>query len=180
VLRDATGSDLESIRAWRNHPRVRSAHLFQEPIDPEMHQAWWEQVGSDPARRVLIFEWDGRPAGVVHFKDHDVSSGTAEWGFFLDIDGLGTDLTKAWIELEREAIEYAFVTMDLTEFGGRTLASNAPVLALHHRFGFWDDPERSYRTAVGDVDQAVIWTTLSRSAWDAARRSAGNGVVAKA
>jgi UDP-4-amino-4,6-dideoxy-N-acetyl-beta-L-altrosamine N-acetyltransferase len=174
VLREATESDLESIRTWRNHPRVRAAHLFQDEITPDRHREWWRQVLSDSGRRVLVFEFDGRAAGVVHFKDHDPTSGTAEWGFFLDIDGLGPALTRAWIALEREAIEYAFATMGLHEFGGRTLATNAPVLALHHRFGFRDVPGRGYRTVAGGVEQDVIWTTMTRSMWasEEARRSA--------
>ena len=165
VLRDATEGDLESIRTWRNHPRVRSAHLFQEEITAAGHRDWWRQVDADPSRRVLVFEYQERPAGVVHFKDHDPVGRTAEWGFFLDVDGLGPDLMNAWIQLEREAVDFAFGTMGLDAVGGRTLASNTPVLALHRRFGFREDPNRAYRARVGSIDQDVVWTSMERSAW---------------
>ena len=162
TLRDATEADVDSIRCWRNHPEVRRLSIYTAEITAEGHRAWWQGVQEDPARRVLIFERDGLARGAVIFQSHDPVAGTAEWGFFLDVDGLRPrgELLPAWMELEREAIEYGFDEMKLTSMGGRTLAVNVPVLALHRRFGFREVPERSYVTEIDGSPQAVVWTEM--------------------
>jgi RimJ/RimL family protein N-acetyltransferase len=160
TLRDAGEADLESIRRWRDHPKVRSASIFVDPITPEMHAAWWRRVCTDPGRRALVFERSGRDCGVVTIVDHDPDAATAEWGFFLDVDGLGDELLPSWMQLEREAVEYGRDTLKLVAMGGRTLAWNEPVLALHRRFGFREVAQRCYTTTIEGVGQRVIWTEL--------------------
>jgi RimJ/RimL family protein N-acetyltransferase len=164
MLREATDADVDMIRRWRNHPKVRRSSIHTAEILPDGHARWWAAVQSDPARRVLIFEADGTPCGVVLINDHDPIARTAEWGFFLDVDGLDPRgaLLTSWIQLEREAIAYAFDDLDLVEVGGRTLAWNRPVLDLHRRFGFTVDPARSYRTTIDGVEEDITWTTMTR------------------
>jgi RimJ/RimL family protein N-acetyltransferase len=163
VLRDATDADVETIRRWRNHPRVRESMIFTDYITAEGHAQWWAKVTADPGRNVLIFEYKGVSSGVVTINDHDRLAGTAEWGFFLDVDGLeqrGT-LLPAWLELEKEAVEYGFGVLGLRSMGGRTLAWNKQVLALHRRAGFVEIPERGYVTTIDGRDQNVVWTELT-------------------
>lgn len=162
ALRKAREQDVETIRRWRNHPQVRRASIHTAYIEPEGHRAWWDAVQRDPGRHVLIFERDGVACGVVMFNDHDPVTGTAEWGFFLDVDGLQArgELLPAWMELEREAVAFGFDELKLTAMGGRTLAWNTPVLALHRRFGFAEVEERGYVTDIDGEPQRVVWTVL--------------------
>ena len=163
VLRDATDDDVDTIREWRNHPKVRGSSIWTAYITTEGHAAWWDAVCRDARRRVLVFSYRDIPCGVVTFNDHDRAAGTAEWGFFLDVDGLEArgQLMPAWIELEKAAIAYGFDVLGLKSMGGRTLAWNTPVLNLHRRLGFIDVPERSYTTSIEGEMQDVIWTELS-------------------
>lgn len=162
ALREAENGDIESIRRWRNHPQVRRSHIYTAHITAEQHRTWWAAVGRDPARRVLIYERGDTPCGVVLFNDHDPVAGTAEWGFFLDIDGLEArgELLPAWLEMEKEAVAYGLEEMKLATLGGRTLAWNRPVLALHRRFGFVEVPARGYLTDIDGETQRVVWTEL--------------------
>jgi RimJ/RimL family protein N-acetyltransferase len=164
VLRPATEQDVATIRVWRNHPKVRAASIWTAHITPDGHRAWWDRVQTDPAKRVLIFEFHGSPAGVVTINDLDPAAGSAEWGFFLDVDGLTArgELLPAWMDLEREAIDYAFDELGVDRVGGRTLASNRPVLDLHRRFGFHVVPERGYTTDIDGVDTDVVWTEMGK------------------
>ena len=163
MLRRATDADVETIRRWRNHQKVRASSIWIDYITPEGHAAWWARVSEDPQRDVLIFSYRGFDCGVVTINDHDRAAGTAEWGFFLDVDGLELrrELLPAWIELEREAVRYGFDELGLVSMGGRNLAWNKPVIDLHRRFGFVVVPERSYVTKIDGVDQEVLWTELS-------------------
>src|SRR5262245_12584327 len=164
TLREATDADVESIRAWRNHPRTRRTAIYTAVITAEHHRNWWSAVQADPARLVLIFERAGTPCGVVTINDYDPVARTAEWGFFLDVEGLTQrgELLPAWMELEREAVEYGFDRLHLVALGGRTLATNKQVLALHRRFGFVEVPQRGYATEIDGREQQVIWTELRR------------------
>ncbi|GAA0716868.1 GNAT family N-acetyltransferase [Dactylosporangium roseum] len=165
MLRDAFDTDVETIRQWRNHPRTRGASIHTAYITPEGHAQWWTKVRADPTKRVLIFSYRGQDCGVVTFNDHDEAAGTAEWGFFLDVDGLTErgELLPAWMELEKAAVAYAFDEMRLESFGGRTLAWNKQVIALHRRFGFVEVPERAYTTEIDGQEQSVVWTEKTRT-----------------
>jgi UDP-4-amino-4,6-dideoxy-N-acetyl-beta-L-altrosamine N-acetyltransferase len=164
VLRVATENDVETIRRWRNHPKTRDASIFTTEITPEMHRDWWTNRSADPTYHILIFSYRDRPCGVVLFQDHDADARTSEWGFFLDVDGLTerNELLPAWMELEKDAVAYGFEELKLTSMGGRTLAWNASVLALHKRFGFQQVPEKGYTTEIDGKEQAVVWTELRR------------------
>ncbi|MFC7590106.1 GNAT family N-acetyltransferase [Nonomuraea antimicrobica] len=119
MLRDVRNEELPVIRRWRNHPRVRAASFTTHEISRDEHTRWWAATLADATRRVLIYDHDGAPAGVVHYTD--VLPGTARWGFYLDLDGLeraGT-LLRAWVGLERAAIEHAFGPLGLTTLCGR-------------------------------------------------------------
>lgn len=158
VLRAARHTDRDTVLDWRNHPEVRRVSLTTHVISVDEHRWWWGRATQDPARRVLIFEHEGTPAGVVLFTDIDDTQRSASWGFYLDIAGLtdaGT-LLPAWLRLEAEAVAYAFDELGLHRLGGATLASNTQVLALHRRFGF--QPVRSYLQPVDGVEREVIWT----------------------
>ena len=161
-LRPATDSDVEMIRRWRNHPRVRRASIFTAEITPDGHREWWSRATTDPGSQVLIFE-DDAPRGVVTFKDHDPVLRSAEWGFFLDVAGMPPQqLLRNWIRLEREAIRYAFADLRLDVLGGRTLAWNTGVLALHRKCGFVEVPARRYTVDIDGEPQEVVWMELSR------------------
>jgi RimJ/RimL family protein N-acetyltransferase len=124
------------------------------------HQAWWAAVQRDPSREVLVYEHGGIPSGVVAFED--VAPGHAEWGFYLDVDGVerrGQTLA-AWLGIERAAITHAFDARGAGVLDGHVLAGNDAVLRLHRRFGF-TEVER-YARAVDGVPRQVVKVRLAR------------------
>ncbi|GAA3718349.1 hypothetical protein GCM10022224_100110 [Nonomuraea antimicrobica] len=160
MLRDVRNEELPVIRRWRNHPRVRAASFTTHEISRDEHTRWWAATLADATRRVLIYDHDGAPAGVVHYTD--VLPGTARWGFYLDLDGLeraGT-LLRAWVGLERAAIEHAFGPLGLTTLCGEVLAGNEPVMRLHRRFGFVEVD--AYQREVDGVPRDVVAIELRR------------------
>jgi UDP-4-amino-4,6-dideoxy-N-acetyl-beta-L-altrosamine N-acetyltransferase len=162
LLRAATEKERDLIRRWRNHPRVRESSFVTRPIEAEEHLGWWEGV-REGRRQVLIFERAGIPAGVVQFGDIDRSESSAVWGFYLDIEGLGKELLPAWMELEGEALRYAFEVLGLQILRGETLVANTPVRALHKRFGFTEVGAltRADKPAVAIELDAARWRTLN-------------------
>jgi RimJ/RimL family protein N-acetyltransferase len=160
VLRRAEDDDREMVRRWRNHPQVRRASIMTHEIGVDEHAAWWDAVSRDPTRWILIYERVGVPSGVVTIAADGPDQGSATWGFYLDTDGLEQrgELLPAWLELERDAISYAFDTLGLQCLGGETLSWNTPVIQLHQRLGF--RITRTYSKDVDGVPQEVVWTEL--------------------
>jgi UDP-4-amino-4,6-dideoxy-N-acetyl-beta-L-altrosamine N-acetyltransferase len=160
VLRDVRDGDLPDLRRWRNHPRVRAASFTTHEITEAEHARWWAAVRSDPARRVLVYDHAGAPAGVVTYSD--MADGSAYWGYYLDFDGLerAGALLPAWIGLERAAVEHAFGPLGLSTLRGEVLAGNEPVMRLHRRFGFVE--VGAYRRNVDGVPREVVRIELRR------------------
>ena len=145
MLREATDSDVDDIRRWRNQPPNRDVSITSHEITADEHAAWWAKTSADPSRRVLIYERDGRIAGVVNFFDLEGSSGA--WGFFLDADGLAErgETLPAWIEIMREATAYAFDELGLELLTGEVLEHNTVVRQMNRRFRFTEGtPETRY------------------------------------
>ncbi|MEW9546841.1 GNAT family N-acetyltransferase [Nonomuraea sp. NPDC050783] len=160
MLRGVHDDDLPAMLRWRNHPRVRAASLTTHEIGAAEHARWWAAVRADATRRVLIYVHDGVAAGVVAYSE--LSAASATWGFYLDLDGLERSgaLLRAWAGLERAAIGHAFGPLGLAVLRGVVLAGNAPVRALHRRFGFTE--VATYRHDIDGVAHDVVAIELRR------------------
>ncbi|GGU24007.1 GNAT family N-acetyltransferase [Nocardioides albus] len=166
MLRRATAADLPNMLAWRNQEANRSVSINQHLITADEHTAWWSRVVQDPTRRVLMFEYAGRPLGVVTFFDHDPGARSASWGFYLDHDGTTADGTAlmAWTKIMREAVTYAFAPepdgLDVDVLEGEVLPHNESVRAMNRRLGFTEG--EPYEQTVGDDLVTAIPVRLHR------------------
>ena len=116
--------------------------LTTHEIGEAEHRAWFAAGVADPSRRVLVYEHDGIPSGVVNFTGID--GGTAVWGFFLDVEGLtARDATlPAWMSVCREAVDYAFDVLGVDRLDGEVFAANTAVRRLNRRLGFIEGASR--------------------------------------
>lgn len=154
MLRDATDADLDAMRRWRNHDEVRRVSLTQHEIGADEHSAWWEKTKQDPTRRVLIYERDGVPSGVVTF--FDIDGDKAWWGYYLDNDGLTERgaMFPAWISIQREAVKFARKEMGLAQLDGETLVANESAVDFNTRQGF-TEVERYSREVGGETVEVI-------------------------
>lgn len=142
------------MREWRNHEEVRRVSLTQHVISSEEHLAWWERTEQDPTTRVLIYERDGIPSGVVTFSD--LENGSAWWGYYLDNAGLDERgaMFPSWISIQREAVRYARDELELTELHGETMVSNDSAISFNLRQGFVE-VERYSRDVAGEQVEVI-------------------------
>lgn len=152
-LRPATAEDVALMLSWRNQQINREMSTRQHVIGREEHREWWERTSHDPSRLVLIFESDGRSLGVVNFSDLDQATRSASWGFYLDHETAAAEgLTfLAWVQVMREALDYAFDDLDLDALEGEVLAVNEAVRAMNRRFGFVEGAPEQRISDGGDV-----------------------------
>lgn len=146
MLRPAQQTDVATILEWRNQRANREVSINQHVISAEEHEAWWERTKDDPQRRVLIFEADGKPVGVVNFFDLETEAEpkTGSWGFFLDNETTVADGTALllWTRIMSEAIAFAFDELGLETLNGEVLAENAAVRMMNRRYRFVEgEPE---------------------------------------
>ncbi|MBG0813542.1 UDP-4-amino-4,6-dideoxy-N-acetyl-beta-L-altrosamine N-acetyltransferase [Planomonospora sp. ID82291] len=162
MLRRAFEHESEMIRRWRNHPRVREASFTTHEIGEAEHAKWWAGAMADATRRILVYEHEGVPSGVVNFFDHDAEARRAGWAFYLDVDGLGArgELFAAWLTVEGEAIGYAFGELGVETLRCEVLAHNAAVRTLHRRNGFVE--VGSYTRPVDGTEEFVLVMELVR------------------
>jgi len=171
VLRPATDSDTDDIRRWRNHPQVRAVSLTSHEIAPQEHAAWFAAARADARRRILIFEYEGRPAGVVNFTAIDPAGASANWGFYLDLDGLEErgETLPAWMDVQREAIAYAFGQLGLDRLDAEVLEHNTVVRRMNRRFGFTEGEPT--RTSIDGTVVTVYPIHLSRAEYESRARN---------
>lgn len=140
MLRPATDADVDTMRAWRNQEQNRLVSIHSHVIGAGEHAAWWARAKDDPTRRVLVYEQDGTPAGVVAFFDlePDAPRPRGAWGFYLDAEGLQArdELLPAWLRIMREGVRYAFDELGLDELHGEVLEHNESVRQLNRMFRF--------------------------------------------
>lgn len=130
-LRALTADDLETIRAWRNHPDTRGSMFSSNEIARVEHQAWFERCSADPSRQLLLLEQGNYATGFVQFQTFG-DGGIVEWGFYVAPGGKkGTGSVLA-----RHALRFAFHDAGFHKVCGRVLAFNEPSIALHLKFGF--------------------------------------------
>lgn len=156
MLRPAVAADRDAVLTWRNHPEVRAVSLTQHEITPAEHAAWWAKTMADPTRRVLIYERDSVPSGVVTFFDLDAAAASGWWGYYLDNAGLTERgaMFPAWIAIQREAVKYARDELRLSTLDGETLAANEAVVDFNARQGFVE-VERYERTIDGVATEVI-------------------------
>lgn len=147
MLRPATDRDLDDMRQWRNQAPNREVSIRSHEITAAEHAAWWSRTRDDRTRQVLIYERDGAPSGVVNFFDLDLDGEvkTGSWGFFLDAAGLDErrETLPAWLEVMREAVDYAFDRLQLDRLDGEVLEHNAVIRQMNRRFRFVEsEPEQ--------------------------------------
>ena len=135
-LRPVGDDDQPRLIAWRNHPEVRRNMINDHEITAEEHRAWWSRVKGDTARRWYLLERDDGAVAVINY--FDLADGEGWWGFYLtDMERRdGAERMALWLAAEEVAVRHAFEGLGLERLRCETFAFNAPVLALHRRFGF--------------------------------------------
>lgn len=131
-LRAMVENDLALVLSWRNAEDVRKNMYTSHIITEQEHRSWWSVQQVNPASRLLIFEIEGEPAGVVVFSNYTGIDGTATWAFYSG------DRTRRGIGgmMERRALEYAFDTLRIRKLECEVLSFNRAVVSFHVKHGF--------------------------------------------
>ena len=79
ILKRLEFEDIELVRRWRNHPKIRKRMSFKKHISKEMQKAWFDSINNKYNYYFLI-EYQGRYIGVIDNKKINEEDFTAEGG----------------------------------------------------------------------------------------------------
>ena len=130
-LRAMQKTDLDMVRHWRNHPKVRQHMLTQHDISADEHAQWFDKVQQDAQRHVLLAFEHEQPLGLVHFSPSP-TQGVMDWGFYLTPDAPAGSGSK----LGRLALQFAFKEQHWHKVCGQVIASNTASCRFHRKLGF--------------------------------------------
>lgn len=127
-----TEEDLKLVLSWRNRPEVRNNMYTSHIISWQEHTSWFARIQNDQTAKYFIYLAGDKPAGVIYFTNIRILSKNAFWGFYAgDNAPLGTG-----VNMEYEALSYAFDKMDLHKLNCEVIGSNTSVINMHRKVGF--------------------------------------------
>lgn len=132
LLRNIDVSELEMMLSWRNAPSVRSNMYTRHEISLEEHLSWWGRSSLRKDQQYFMYEFEGRPTGIVGFTEVDIVQSIASWAFYAAPNapkGTGS-------RMEFLALDYAFKDLCLHKLCCEVLAFNSAVIRLHEKFNF--------------------------------------------
>lgn len=132
ILRNINESELEVMLAWRNAPAVRTNMYTRHEIGLEEHLSWWREVSLRSDQKYFMYEFDGKPSGIVGFTEINTIHSRASWAFYAAPGaprGTGS-------RMELLALDHAFKELSLHKLSCEVLAFNVAVIRLHEKFNF--------------------------------------------
>lgn len=81
-LKRLTANDIELVRKWRNHPKIRQRMSFKKHISKEMQERWFESINNKYNYYYLI-EYKGKDIGVINSKNLNLKDMYGEGGIFI-------------------------------------------------------------------------------------------------
>ncbi|MDR6224322.1 UDP-4-amino-4,6-dideoxy-N-acetyl-beta-L-altrosamine N-acetyltransferase [Desmospora profundinema] len=164
-LRPVKEEELPILLKWRNSERVRDYLYFDHLITWDEHQAWFR--GKNP-RYLRMFEWFGKPAGIVSYSDVDLNNNRSLWGFYLGEENLPKGTGMKMLTL---GLAYAFETLRFHKVIGEVLAFNHPSIRIHHKLGFRLEGIYAQHVWKAGRFQDVLSFAMLRDDWEKQKES---------
>ena len=138
-LQKVCDDDKWKIHKWRNLSSNRRQMLTKHIITVDEHTEWWNKVSLDP--RILLFKVlsEEKVISIVIMKR--LCSDSWHFAFYLTDIGLKNPWSAIfWTE---ELTLKQAIKLEARELICDVLRSNSAVIALHQRFGFAGNEEKS-------------------------------------
>ena len=164
TLRALLPSDTERVLGWRNSERVRAAMYTDDLITPAQHEAWLARIATDRTIAVRLAEVDGRPLGIVNFKDIDNRLEGCHWGFYVGAQDAppGSGSRMGYV-----AIAEAFATLGVEVIRGEAFAFNQKSIDMHEKLGFQRQETHPEPHMKNGRLEPIVALRLTRDRWNA-------------
>ena len=150
--------DLETVRNWRNDPRVKDYMIFRDFISEDDQKKWFLTIENARNHYSLIVH-AGRRIGLTHVKNIDEAARSGEGGMFIYPEEYRNSVFAY-----RAAIvgtDWCFYDWGLREITGRVLLTNRRAIRFNLGLGHVFDPPTPGRD--------VLTCRLTRDAYEKVR-----------
>lgn len=128
--------DLETVLRWRNSERIRVNMYTDHEITFDEHREWFARLQKEQVPTFMIFEFQGRPIGVIHVTQIDKRNNKCYWGFYIgDTEappGSGTALGYF-------GLNYIFDGLKIRKLCAEAFGFNSASIKFHKRLGFIEE-----------------------------------------
>lgn len=133
ILRQLSHDRIETVRQWRNHPKIQQYMEYREEITPEMQERWYQRI-SNKNNYFFILEYCGKCVGLINIRDIDKNRTYGESGIFIwDDDVLRSGVAvKAGLTM----YDFAFNDLNLDYLVAHIYNTNPASIKYHAKFGF--------------------------------------------
>jgi hypothetical protein len=126
--------DIELLRKWRNHPKIRKRMNFKKYISKEMQLDWFNSI-DNTLNYYFLIEYRGHYIGVIDNKKINLKERTAEGGIFIWEEELDNELVPIFASLcLLNAICFRFDL--LRKSFVQILKSNQKAIAFNKQLGY--------------------------------------------
>ncbi len=130
-LNRMTVSDLEMVRQWRNATHVRTAMEYQNHIDEQMQETWYNTLDAERDYYFIISQGSEK-AGVVNLKNADGVE--AEAGIFIGEKKFLNTLVPVAATLV--VMEFAFDELGLEKLKAKIAQNNLRAIRFNEALGY--------------------------------------------
>lgn len=162
LLRPMNENDLDMVLRWRNSERIRSNMYTDHIISEEEHQNWYKSIKDNLTVSYNIFEYKGRPVGLVYYTNMDFKNLKTMWGFYLG----ETDVPRGCGSvMEYFALENIFERRGFRKLCCEVFVFNSKVIKLHKKFGFDEEGFFKQHVYKNGKYEDVVFLSLFREKW---------------
>lgn len=149
--------DIELVRYWRNHEKIKGKMEFREPITVEQQREWFKSMKDYTKNFAFIIQSGVNSIGLVY---HTLSSEASEGGMFIwDDTYIDSGFPVALSTLLTD-LNFYFLKKELSYI--KMLRDNAKVIAYNQSFGYQllEGEEKNYNQKYvltkNDYEQKVV------------------------
>ncbi|MGB9903580.1 MAG: UDP-4-amino-4,6-dideoxy-N-acetyl-beta-L-altrosamine N-acetyltransferase [Desulfotomaculales bacterium] len=161
-LRHIEEGDLTRVLEWRNSKRIRQFMFSDHIITMKEHMDWFKKIKQEKNTICKIFEYKGRPIGLVNIYQIDRRNKKCFWGFYLGEENLphGTGTIMGFL-----ALEYIFFQLQMRKLCGEVFAFNQASLNYFNKLGFIREGYFKKHVKKNRKYEDVIFFSLFKKDW---------------
>ena len=134
TLRALEDRDQETLRCWRNDPKLSCFHFSAMPLSQISQKRWYENYSESSNSKIFIIENDQNSAiGYTVLKNIDHKNRNAEIGLYLDPSFQGKGYGRDSFET---LIRFCFEELNMHRVYLQVFAFNTRAISLYERIGF--------------------------------------------
>jgi UDP-4-amino-4,6-dideoxy-N-acetyl-beta-L-altrosamine N-acetyltransferase len=161
-LSEMSADDRTGLLRIRNERPVRQNMYTDHLIGKGEHQSWLGTVLASDTIAFFGVYYEGLLCGGLSFSSISRTHRRADWAFYLSEATQGKGIGSA---LEFLALEHAFGELGLEKLNCEVIATNQPVVKLHHRFGFVEEGRRRCHVRRNDDKVDACLLGITRQEW---------------